>query len=424
MSKNGWGWVPTLYFAEGIPYAVVMTLSVIMYKRLGVSNTDIALYTSWLYLPWVIKPLWSPIVDMLGTRRHWVIAMQWALAAGFGAVALALPLGGWFCLSLAAFWIVAFLSATHDIAADGYYMLALSQERQSFFVGIRTTVYRIAMLTGQGALVTVAGWIELAHPDSPPHTAWMIVMGILSGTFVSVAIWHSITLPHPAADKMAAKITSLSNVLKEFVGTFVSFFKKPHTAIALLFMLLYRFPEAQLVKLITPFLLDTPEAGGLGMTTAQVGICYGTVGVTALMLGGIAGGIVVSKGGLTKWLKPMAWSMSLTCIAFVYLSMAGHVGIPMIYGCVALEQAGYGFGATAYTMYLIFYSQGPNKTSHYAMCTGIMALGMMLPGMIAGKLQELMGYEMFFVWVTACCVLTITVAMLVKVPKDFGRKSN
>lgn len=424
MSKNGWGWVPTLYFAEGIPYAVVMTLSVIMYKRLGVSNTDIALYTSWLYLPWVIKPLWSPIVDMLGTRRHWVIAMQWALAAGFGAVALALPLGGWFCLSLAAFWIVAFLSATHDIAADGYYMLALSQERQSFFVGIRTTVYRIAMLTGQGALVTVAGWIELAHPDSPPHTVWMIVMGILSGTFVSVAIWHSITLPHPAADKMAAKITSLSNVLKEFVGTFVSFFKKPHTAIALLFMLLYRFPEAQLVKLITPFLLDTPEAGGLGMTTAQVGICYGTVGVTALMLGGIAGGIVVSKGGLAKWLKPMAWSMSLTCIAFVYLSMAGHVGIPMIYGCVALEQAGYGFGATAYTMYLIFYSQGPNKTSHYAMCTGIMALGMMLPGMIAGKLQELMGYEMFFVWVTACCVLTITVAMLVKVPKDFGRKSN
>lgn len=189
-------------------------------------------------------------------------------------------------------------------------------------------------------------------------------------------------------------------------------------------MLLYRFPEAQLVKLITPFLLDTPEAGGLGMTTAQVGICYGTVGVTALMLGGIAGGIVVSKGGLAKWLKPMAWSMSLTCIAFVYLSMAGHVGIPMIYGCVALEQAGYGFGATAYTMYLIFYSQGPNKTSHYAMCTGIMALGMMLPGMIAGKLQELMGYEMFFVWVTVCCVLTIAVAMLIKVPKDFGRKSN
>lgn len=419
-SRNGWGWVSTLYFAEGIPYAVVMTLSVIMYKRLGVSNTDIALYTSWLYLPWVIKPLWSPIVDMIGTRRRWVVAMQWALAAGFGAVAFALPLSGWFALSLCAFWIVAFISATHDIAADGYYMLALTQERQSFFVGIRTTVYRIAMIVGQGALVTVAGWIELSHPNAAPQTAWIVVMVILSGTFVLLAGWHSIVLPHPVADKVARKISSFGSVLKEFGGTFVSFFQKPHAGVALLFMLLYRFPEAQLVKLISPFLLDDPKAGGLGMTTAQVGVCYGTVGVAALMLGGIAGGIVVSKGGLARWLKPMAWSMSLTCLAFVYLSMAGSVSTPMIYGCVALEQAGYGFGATAYTMYLIFYSQGANKTSHYAMCTGIMALGMMLPGMIAGKLQEILGYEMFFVWVTVCCVLTIAVAMLVKVPKDFG----
>ncbi len=421
-SRNGWRWVPTLYFAEGIPYAVVMTLSVIMYKRLGVSNTDIALYTSWLYLPWVIKPLWSPIVDMIGTRRRWVVSMQWALAAGFGAVAFVLPLNGWFALSLGAFWIVAFLSATHDIAADGYYMLALSQEKQSFFVGIRTTVYRIAMIVGQGALVTVAGWIELSHPKATPQTAWIVVMGVLSATFVLLAAWHSLILPYSTIDKVAQKISSLPDVMKEFARTFVSFFQKPHAGVALLFMLLYRFPEAQLVKLITPFLLDGPEAGGLGMTTAQVGICYGTVGVASLMLGGIIGGIVVSKGGLARWLKPMAWSMSLTCLAFVYLSVAGNVSLPVIYGCVALEQAGYGFGATAYTMYLIFYSQGANKTSHYAMCTGIMALGMMLPGMIAGKLQEIMGYEIFFVWVTVCCVLTIGVALLVRVPKDFGHR--
>lgn len=420
--KNGWAWVPTLYFAEGVPYAVVMTLSVIMYKQLGISNTDIALYTSWLYLPWVIKPLWSPIVDMMGTRRKWIIAMQCAMAVGFGSIALLLPCSGWFALSLAAFWIVAFLSATHDISADGYYMLALTQERQSFFVGIRTTVYRIAMLLGQGALVTMAGWIELRYPSASPHTPWVAVTATLSILFMLMAAWHTLVLPHSKHDKSGKRLEFLQQIVNEFGRSFSSFFKKPHMGIAMLFMLLYRFPEAQLVKLISPFLLDSQQAGGLGLTTAQVGICYGTIGIIALMLGGITGGIVVSHGGLARWLKPMAWSMSLTCLAFVYLSMSTHVSIPVIYGCVALEQAGYGFGTTAYTMYLIFYSQGPNKTSHYAMCTGFMALSMMLPGMIAGKLQETMGYELFFLWVTICCVFTIVTAMLVKVPDDFGRK--
>lgn len=419
---NGWRWVPTLYFAEGVPYAVVMTLSVIMYKRLGVGNADIALYTSWLYLPWVIKPLWSPIVDMFGTRRRWILWMQWAIAAGFSAVAFALPSSTWFGCTLAAFWAVAFLSATHDIAADGYYMLALLQKEQSFFVGIRTTVYRIAMIIGQGGLVAVAGWMEMSLPDGNAGTPWMVVSAILSGLFVLLALWHTLALPRATDDKAERRISTIGRALKEFGHIFASFFKKRHVTTALLFMLLYRFPEAMLVKLISPFLLDSPEVGGLGLSTSEVGICYGTVGMAALMLGGIAGGIVVSRGGLARWMRPMAWSMSLTCGVFVYLSMAGTVSVPVIYGCVALEQAGYGFGATAYTMYLIFYSQGPNKTAHYAICTGIMALGMMLPGMMAGMVQEMLGYELFFWVVMLCCALTIGMAMIAKVPENFGRK--
>lgn len=419
---NGWRWVPTLYFAEGVPYAVVMTLSVIMYKRLGVGNADIALYTSWLYLPWVIKPLWSPIVDMFGTRRRWILWMQWAIAAGFSAVVFALPSSAWFGCTLAAFWAVAFLSATHDIAADGYYMLALPQKEQSFFVGIRTTVYRIAMLIGQGGLVAVAGWMEMSLPDGNAGTPWMVVSAILSGLFVLLALWHTLALPRAADDKAERRISTIGRALKEFGHIFASFFKKRHVTTALLFMLLYRFPEAMLVKLISPFLLDSPEVGGLGLSTSEVGICYGTVGMAALMLGGIAGGIVVSRGGLARWMRPMAWSMSLTCGVFVYLSMAGTVSMPVIYGCVALEQAGYGFGATAYTMYLIFYSQGPNKTAHYAICTGMMALGMMLPGMMAGMVQEMLGYELFFWVVMLCCALTIGMAMIAKVPENFGRK--
>lgn len=422
--KNPWSWVPTLYFAEGVPYAIVMTVAVVMYKKLEISNTDIALYTSWLYLPWVIKPLWSPIVDMAGTRRGWVIAMQWLIGAGFAAIAFSLPLSNFFACSLAAFWLVAFLSATHDIAADGFYMLGLDQEQQSFFVGIRSTFYRIAMVLGQGGLVTVAGIIEILYPNCSPEMPWKTVMVILSAMFVILALYHSFALPYPPSDHRAAKLTGIGEALHEFGSTFVSFFKKPHAGIALLFMLLYRFPEAQLVKLISPFLLDSEASGGMGMTTAQVGVCYGTVGIIALMAGGIAGGIVVSRGGLAKWLKPMAWSMSLTCLTFVLLSQLHTISLPLIYGCVAVEQAGYGFGATAYTMYLIFYSDGPRKTSHYAMCTGIMALGMMLPGMMAGKLQAIMGYDGFFLWVTACCVFTIAVTMLVKVPSDFGRKHN
>lgn len=427
-SHNPWAWVPTLYFAQGLPYVAVMALSVIMYKRLGISNTDIALYTSWLYLPWVIKPLWSPIVDILGTKRRWTILMELCIGFGFAGVAFTLPVSFFFSASLAVFWVVAFLSATHDIAADGFYMLALDSHQQSFYVGIRSTFYRISTIIGQGALVMLAGYLEERWQPAPGVSAnyapfaWMAVMGVMSLFFIMISIYHRFILPKPNSDRSIKGVT-LRNAGKEFIGTFTSFFRKPGIGIAIAFMLLYRFPEAQLVKLINPFLLDSPEVGGLGLTTTEVGLVYGTVGIIGLTIGGIIGGIVVAHGGLKKWLWPMAWSISLTCATFLYLSIAEPTDLFTINICVFIEQFGYGFGFTAYMLYLIYFSEGEFRTAHYAICTGFMALGMMLPGMAAGWLQEILGYQGFFWWIMFCCTATIAVTAFIKVPASFGRKN-
>lgn len=425
--RNPWAWIPSLYFAQGLPYVAVMTLSVIMYKRMGISNTDIALYTSWLYLPWVIKPLWSPVVDMFGTKRLWTVLMELLIGIGFAGVAFTLPVSFFFSASLGVFWLVAFLSATHDIAADGFYMLALDSHQQSFYVGIRSTFYRISTIVGQGALVMLAGYLEERWQPAPGESmdytplAWMAVMGVMSLFFIIISIYHRFVLPKPGSDRGMKSVT-LRNAGKEFIGTFTSFFRKPGIGIAIAFMLLYRFPEAQLVKLINPFLLDPVGAGGLGLTTSQVGLVYGTIGIIGLTAGGIIGGIVVAHGGLKKWLWPMAWSISLTCATFLYLSIAQPTDLFTINLCVFIEQFGYGFGFTAYMLYLIYFSEGEFRTAHYAICTGFMALGMMLPGMAAGWLQELIGYEGFFWWIMVCCIATIGVTAFIKVPESFGKK--
>ena len=612
---NPWAWIPTLYFAQGLPYVAVMTISVIMYKRLGISNTDIALYTGWLYLPWVIKPFWSPFIDLLKTKRWWTLTMQFILAFALAGIAFSIPTSIFFQLTLAVFWIVGFTSATHDIAADGFYMLALTEHEQSFYVGIRSTFYRIATVAGQGLLVIIAGLIETgtgldpavleinvspsysntitlptfddvsenqereAHfifttplvnagmfidavdtkqareriaeieqqikasniangfvadesaqqvqkgastpkaessfttwvrntfgekrevtddivdnavvvgvrlskqpledetkvfnltfkegdpsirleqnklsPrfeftthnwDKPAYMlfridhkiksatsatfegasgnipfAWMMVFIVLSVFFFAVSIYHNWILPRPTSDH-ATKDVSASNIIKEFFETFKSFFTKKQAFVAILFMLLYRFPEAQLVKLINPFLLDPIDKGGLGLTTGQVGFVYGTIGIIGLTLGGIIGGFVAAKGGLKRWLWPMAWSMSLTCLTFVYLSYAQDHSLLTVNICIFIEQFGYGFGFTAYMLFLIYFSEGEHKTAHYAICTGFMALGMMLPGMAAGWLQETIGYRHFFVWTIICCIATIAVCAFIKIDPNFGKK--
>lgn len=414
-----WAWIPTLYFAEALPYIAVMTVSVMMYKRLGISNTDIALYTSWLYLPWVIKPFWSPFIDLLKTKRWWVLAMQLLIGAALAGVAFTIPMEHFFQVTLAFFWLMAFSSATHDIAADGFYMLALNPHEQSMFVGIRSTFYRIGTIAGQGLLIMLAGFLETSTGRIP--YAWSITFMALAGLFIAAFLYHTRFLPHPATDCSAGNIQK-RGLLKEFLHTFASFFQKKGAWTAILFMLFYRLPEAQLAKMANLFLVDPVEKGGLGLTTAQVGMAQGTVGIIGLTAGGIIGGLAAARGGLKRWLWPMVWAISLPDIVYVYLSYVQPSSLVIINACIFVEQLGYGFGFTAYMLYLIYYAQGSHQTAHYAICTAFMALGMMLPGMMAGWLQELVGYPHFFLWIMCCCLVTFAVSALLKIDPDFGKK--
>lgn len=607
-SRNPWAWIPTLYVAEGLPYVLVMVVSVIMYKGLGVSNTDIALYTSWLYLPWVIKPLWSPIVDILKTRRMWIWLMQLLVGGGLAGVALTVPAPHFFQYTLAFFWLLAFSSATHDIAADGFYMLATTEHEQAFFVGIRSTFYRVAIIFGQGLLVILAGTIQshtglpgfevqiqarpvapqiekietsnftLAQPTNgelriivepatveinlqtrpraevasllksarawntangfqateesetktespswwnthvsqpvgncikrtfgadtagtrsasagdigvayvhlsqPPGRpvvilptlksgdksisvaegtrltfndvnwnksalvvfqldpklrkassatfkarsgnvplSWTVTFLVLVGMFLFFGIYHRFMLPRPDSDQ-AGSVRTVALFLREFFLTFGSFFSKPRIVVLLAFMLLFRFGEAQLVKMATPFMLDAREVGGLGLTTSEVGFVYGTVGVIALTIGGLLGGIVASRQGLKFWLWPMVLAIHLPDAMFIYLASVQPGSLWTISACVAVEQFGYGFGFTAYMLYLIYIARGKHQTAHYAICTGFMALGMMIPGMWSGWLQELIGYHRFFIWVILATIPSFLVILFIPLDRGFGRK--
>jgi len=420
-ATNPWAWIPTLYFAQGIPYVVVMTLSVILYKNMGVNNTDIALYTSWLYLPWVIKPLWSPLIELFSTKRVWIVALQFAVGAALACVALTIPGPGYFKMTLAVFWLMAFASASHDIAADGFYMLALPEHSQAAFVGVRSTFYRLANIGGQGGLVYLAG--ELQERTGSMQTAWSVVFGVLTALFVAMALYHWLVLPRPAADVRGTGHAKLGELSREFIQVFAEFFKRPSILVVLGFLLLYRFPEAQLLKLATPFLLDKAELGGLGLSTKAVGIAYGTVGLTALTLGGLLGGWVISRVGLKRALWPLVLLMHVPNAVFVFLAMAQPQDVVIVSAALAVEQFGYGLGFTAYLMYMILVSDGPHKTAHYAICTGFMALGMMLPGMWSGWLQQQLGYLPFFVWVLVATIPSFAMAALIKIPEGFGKKA-
>ncbi len=582
-TSNPWVWVPSLYFAEGIPYVMVMTLSVIFYKRMGISNSEIALYTSWLYLPWVIKPLWGPVVDILRTKRFWILVMQLCIGAGLAGVAFTIPVDRFFQFTLAFFWLLAFSSATHDIAADGFYMLGLSKGDQAFFVGIRSTFYRLAMLTGQGLLVILAGYFEAktglpevevmvnaveetttasfnpealtvqpeggetyfltaeevrigtvkiteadansllaavdgwnsSHGFYPAEEgasgdasgeasvtklvgnmgytwfrlstkpeegenivlnfsfekgdksialarsyrfefneenwdvpafavfkldsklekattasfsglsgnirfAWTMVFIVVALLFAGFHIYHRFALPRPAAD--VRNRSGEDGFMKKYFATFADFFRKKNIGVILLFLLVYRLGESQLVKLASPFLLDPREADGLGLTTGDLGLIYGTIGIIALSLGGIIGGIAASRRGLKHWLWWMVAAMNLPNLVYVFLSYVMPSSLWVVASSVAVEQFGYGFGFTAYMLYMIYVSEGKHKTAHFALTTGFMALGMMIPGMVSGWLQELIGYQHFFIWVMICTIPSFILIPFLKIDPKFGKK--
>ncbi len=405
-----------------------------MFTNMGMSKGDMAMYTSLLYLPWVIKPLWSPFVDIIKTKRWWITAMQILMSATFILLAFSLPHPSpeviaagdtgvsLFSVTLVIFWISAFASATHDIAADGFYMLALKPGDQSLFVGIRSTFYRLSSVFGQGVLVVVAGLLERKTGDVP--LAWSITLLAAAVLFAAITAWHVFRLPRPDSDtlRVTEGMASSGHIFREFGRTFKTFFQKKHVWIAMAFMLLYRLPEAFLVKMMNPFLLDSADKGGLGLSTEMVGLVYGTVGVAALTAGGILGGIAASRWGLKRSLWPMALSLTLPCLSFVFLAAFQPENIWLISSCVALDQFGYGFGFTAYMLYLIWFSDGGFKTAHYSLCTAFMALSMMLPGMVAGYIQEAVGYVCFFGFVMVCCLVTVFVTSLVKVDPEYGRK--
>ena len=413
-----WKWVPTLYFAEGFPYVLIVTISVIMYKQLGLSNADAALYTGWLYLPWVIKPLWSPFVDLVRTKRWWVLTTQFILGAGLAGIAFIIPTSHFLQWTLAIFWLLAFSSATHDISIDGFYMLGLDDSRQAFFAGIRNTAYRIATIAGQGGLLMLVGFIEKRTGSSV--RAWSIAFIIAGVLMLLLAFYHSFAMPHAEASNSST--LTVRSLLRGFIDTFISYFRKPYILRALLFILFFRLAEAQLTKICPLFLLDSPEAGGLGLTTDQVGFAQGTIGVIGLLAGGILGGAAISRGGLGKWLWPMVMAISIPDIVYVILSFLPTQNLWIISSCIFIEQLGYGFGFTGYTLYMIYFSRGGQKTSHYAISTGIMALGMMLPGMFSGSLQQAMGYRSFFIWIMICCAVTFAVSALIRFDHNFGKK--
>ncbi|MBQ2331359.1 MAG: MFS transporter [Bacteroidales bacterium] len=433
-TKSPWWWVPSLYFAEGIPYFLVNNISVMMFTKMGVPNGQMAFFTTLLYFPWFLKGLWSPIVDVIRTKRWWIVTMQVLMTAMMLLLTLTLPKpspeliasgqtsAGLFWFTLVLFIITAFASATHDIAADGFYMLAHSPSSQAAFIGIRSTFYRISSVFGQGVLVLIAGLVERSSGNIP--LSWQVTLGVSALVFAAVSLYHIFFLPRSADDAPRVKADEAANTWKELGASFVTFFTKPGVLLAIFFMLLYRLPEGFLIKMCQPFLVAAADKGGLGLPTDVVGVVYGTFGVIALLAGGIVGGLVASRLGLRKSLWWMAAGMTLPCLTFVYLATFLPQNVVIITIALAVEQFGYGFGFTAYMLYMMYFSEGEFKTSHYAICTAFMALSMMLPGFVAGYIQEAIGYVNFFWMVMLCCLATVGVTFLArrKVNPEYGKK--
>lgn len=412
-----WAWIPSLYLVQALPNVVISSATVPMFKRLGFDNAEIALYTGWLYLPWVIKPLWSPLVELLGANRRWVLWMQLIMGAGFACVALSLPGSYALQITIAFLWLIAFSSATHDIAADGLYIEALDSGQQSYFVGVRSTFFRIGMISAQGLLVMFAGRMEKLMPVVQ---AWQLAMGLVAAILLVLAAYHLWALPRlpekPRPTESAAK------VLSGYWQVLAAFFQKKDILFFIGLILLYRLGEGLLVKMIPAFMLDTRAAGGLGLSTEMQGLLYGTFGVISLMAGGIAGGMLISRYGLKAMRWYMVAAINIPNLLYVYLAYTQPSAAWVTGLCIAAEQLGYGFGFSAFMVYLLYAARGSYQTAHYALCTGFMALGMMLPGMLSGKIQMALGYPLFFIATVIATVPAFVMVGITPLDPNFGKR--
>lgn len=417
-----WEWIPTLYFAEGLPNVLVTGLAAVMYMQMGLSDTELGLYTGWLSLPWVIKPLWSPFIDLLKTKRWWVLTMQLLIGASLAGIAFTLPTAWWFQATMALFFTIAFASATHDISADGFYMIELDEHEQAMFVGIRNTFYRFAVIFGNGILVSVAGMLQVLFRNRIAFT-WSLIFYGLAGIFIALWLYHGLRMPRPDADcQQNSSIREVWSGLKTMIPAFFSKLPLKGTVMAMLFLLFYRFPEALLNTMTKTFLMRPNSSGGLALSPQEYGLTNGTIGLVGLLLGGIVGGILVSRDGMKRWLWPMVCAITLPDIVYIILSYTLTSNIFIISSCLFIEQFGYGLGFTVLTLYMLYYSQGKFKTSHYAICTGISYLGLMLPGMVSGYIKDAVGYQTFFIIVMASCIITFLVTAFLKIDPEFGKK--
>ena len=420
--RNPWAWIPTLYFAEGLPNIIVTGLSVVMYMQMGLSDAEVGLFTGWLALPWVIKPLWSPFIDLLKTKRWWVLAMQALIGASLAGIAFSIPTAFWFQATMCLFFLIAFCSATHDISADGFYMIELDDHNQAKYVGLRNTFYRLAIIFVNGMLVSLAGILQVMFRGQIRFT-WALIFYGLAGLFIGLWLYHSRFMPRPAEDVNTRRtVAEVTSELKNMFITFFQKFDRRGTLIVMLFLLFYRFPEALLNTMTKTFMLRHNYVGGLGLSPQEYGLANGTVGLIGLLLGGIIGGVLVSRDGMKRWLWPMVCAITLPDVVYIYLSYSLNSNLIVVSSCLFIEQFAYGLGFTVLTLYMLYYSQGKYKTSHYSICTGISYLGLMLPGMLSGYIKDMVGYRVFFIIVMACCAITFAVTAFLKIDPDFGKK--
>lgn len=416
-TKKPYSWVPSLYLGEALPFSAVMLISVIMFKEFGLSDGQITVYTGWMGLPWVIKPIWSPIIDNLKTKRWWIVSMQFFMGIALAMVAFTLPTAYWLKGTLALFMLIAFASATHDISADGFYIIGLKDKDQELYVGIRNTFYRIGMVIGQGGLVLLAGHLQegaFGPALQSQTTSWLIVFLILGVMMFLLGLYHSFVLPKVETPKHER--FNFMEQISEFWETLKVFVTKPHIISALCFILLFRLPEGLLTKIVPLFLTRTTAEGGLAMSDKDFGLIYGTLGVIGLLAGGIIGGWAVSKWGLKKCLWPLVLCITLPDAVYVYLSFFPTDNLWLTGACVCIEQIGYGLGFAAYTLYLVTFSRGERSTAVFSICTAGQYLGgIMLPGMVSGLISESIGYQKFFLLIMLLCLVTFAVTAFVKI---------